>query len=478
MGNCSDCHENKGCDEVSGIEWDAAVSSCLSSLGVVEGEPLATVVTKVAAKVCDVKDTAVFGICVQNTAFVTPCGDDATAEVGSLTKMFKTIKGAVAAVDSSGTKAIYVFPGTYNEYAIHIGSDSVVKNNIKIWLSLGATIDAGAGQSIIDNTSNSLNIVIGGYGVLTSQYRTLAAMSSVNAANYDITAQVIKSTGLDTLSHAMAFQNGTFKITFRECTTTGASCLDVRNYTTTGYITGDVMDNTASVSRSPAARFGTGTHRWICNVKKTTSNPNSVNAGVFVISGGSAIVEWNGDVSVTSSDSPGSYCSAVGCNRGQLTVNGEVTSSGCHGAVNVGGFLVLNGRVRTTGDYSAIRCDNPPGDGIIICNANVANNSSVAATVSFSNATAGWIQLNNAVVRNDSTVSGNRVIEMANSSQSLILKNAYLVSGSSSGIALYTSGASTARITGSYSNVPASGSFTYPIESLTVDSDLIAFVEL
>jgi hypothetical protein len=45
-------------------------------------------------------------------------------------------------------------------------------------------------------------------------------------------------------------------------------------------------------------------------------------------------------------------------------------------------------------------------------------------------------------------------------------------------VGLYTSGSSTARITGSHSNVPASGSFTYPIESLTVDSDLIAFVEL
>jgi hypothetical protein len=52
MANCSDCSDNKECSGVSGIEWDSAVSSCLSSLGAVEGEPLATVVTKIAAAVC------------------------------------------------------------------------------------------------------------------------------------------------------------------------------------------------------------------------------------------------------------------------------------------------------------------------------------------------------------------------------------------------------------------------------------------
>jgi hypothetical protein len=52
MANCSDCSDNKECSGVSGIEWDAAVSSCLSQLGAAEGMSLSLVINQIAAAVC------------------------------------------------------------------------------------------------------------------------------------------------------------------------------------------------------------------------------------------------------------------------------------------------------------------------------------------------------------------------------------------------------------------------------------------
>jgi len=143
------------------------------------------------------------GTNISEVYFVTPSGDNGTAEAGNLHKPYQTIEGAraaaVAAGDTSGS-LINVLPGEYTEGTLttnYIGS---------FYFHPGSIISGSSGVKMFDVDSDPLNVY--GYGDFYS-IGSFIEMSTSGTGYFECLKVTQDS------SNTFCFQNGTTELTFK-----------------------------------------------------------------------------------------------------------------------------------------------------------------------------------------------------------------------------------------------------------------------
>lgn len=143
------------------------------------------------------------GTNISEVYFVTPSGDDGTAEAGNLHKPYQTIEGAraaaVAAGDTSGS-LINVLPGEYTEGTLttnYIGS---------FYFHPGSIISGSSGVKMFDVDSDPLNVY--GYGDFYS-IGPFIEMSTSGIGYFECLKVTQDS------NNTFCFQNGTTELTFK-----------------------------------------------------------------------------------------------------------------------------------------------------------------------------------------------------------------------------------------------------------------------
>lgn len=467
MGDCADCGKPTGsCSNASAIGWDCAISSCMSQLGVTDNMSLCAVIANIANGICNISR------CVQNTAFVTPCGDDVTGTIGNFFKPFKTIKAAVKATTSDSGNLVYVFPGTYAETLINKGTDNIEKTGVDYYFSPGTTVLSINNSCWVAALTGST--VIRGAAIFQS---TVDAFTSTASYNFDIECQSIQSLG--TANSAISIHGGgTFRLKCSSVTSTGAACMDIRTVTSTGYVECDLFDNQNGALGSPCVKFDAGgTHNWIFKVKelKTTSNLDG-NCGGVVVKNTTAKVYWSGNVFQNNPSSPTGFCGGVTVNGGELIFNGDITTITGHGAICIAGTLVLNSCIIRGGgnDACAICSLAPPGNGLLIANnCMLVNSSNYQPTVSHQSSVVTSMQLTGCLIVNENNSSASINIAVTNTAQRIRLTNCVMYTPYSGGVSLLAVVAINTQIINCWANKPTSGTITDLVQPINVDSDII-----
>jgi hypothetical protein len=492
---CIDCGQQQSnpCSGASSIGWDCAVTSCMSQLGITENMALCLAVSQIATAVCSIINGTTLVLCVQNTAFVTPCGSDTTGALGDFTKPFKTIKAAVSSTTSNSGHLVYVYPGTYNESLINKNNSGVEMVGISFYFSAGVTVQ-GLSSPVFSSTVTAGTIDIDGDGVFTSTTDVFVT-STVNVT-YNVRCKSIDNTGnISTGGAALNITSGSLSLNCLRVSATGGNCFNIRAGATIGYVTCNLIDNSNSATANAAVRFKDITvagAKWIFHVGLTKSNSGSdgLFSTITLDSGntGNPVIYYYGNVELAPT-ATGTFNGGIGVNTGTFIFEGDVTNTtgfGC-GLVSISGSLtVRNSRIRVSGSTSSALSFPTAANGICILeNCQLVSNAPTAgrATVIFYSGTPNpTLQARNCWIKNEDTTGANACISMntaqAGLTPTLILDSCNLYSASATGTPLHTAVASNTRLTNCWANKAngGGGAFTNLIQAMNIDADLLFYI--
>lgn len=410
-------------------------------------------------------------ILVANTAFVSKSGNDSTGVMGDFSKPFLTIKKAVGACTSNSNHLVYVFPGSYSEASLTIGTDAVEKTGLNYYFSPGVIV-VSVGNTF--KTSIVGTTIIRGGGIFQASSDVIDSNAN---CDWDVQCTSLQMTGA-TSSGVFFRGGGTFKLKCSTITSTGGGCVDIRSVTSTGYVECDLFDNQTGAASTPCVKMSlTGTHLWTFYVKelKTMSNAANNCGGVVNIAAAGKIY-WKGNIFQNQTVAAG-FCAAISVNTGIIVYQGDITTVTGYGGICISGTLALNNAtVRVGGDWAALAILDPPGDGLLIANnCMLVNTSATIATISHSAGSTGSMQLGSCLISNLSTNASSRTVQLTNASQALRMNNCNLYLGAGAGNSIQIDANVNGRFVNCWTNKTTAGAFTLTnlISAINVDADLI-----
>lgn len=433
---------------------------------------------------------AAITVCIDDTAFVTPCGDDETGELGNFLLPFATIKAAVASTTSNSGHHVHVYPGTYAEASINIGSDAVEKTGLNYYFEPGVTISSTGTMWFFNAGTGS--VVIRGAGILKS---TTIVIDANVAYDFDIECLSIESTNTGLSSCIELIGGGEFRLKCSYVKSSGGSCFDIRSIGGTGYVECDLLDSFTSVGALPAVRFKDVTSTGVvwqfkAGLAKSIANSAGQFGTITMDTGntGNPKVYYYGNVEFAPT-ATGTFNGGIVVQSGTLFFEGDVIGTaafGC-GLISVAGTLVVrNSRIRVNGSTSSALSFPTAASGICILeNCQLVSDAPTAgrATILFySAAPAPTLQAKSCWIKNEDTTGANACISMntaqAGLTPTLILDSCNLYSASATGTPLNTTVASNTRLTNCWANLANGGAgvFTNLLQAMNVDADLLFYI--
>lgn len=310
---------------------------------------------------------------IENTAFVSPSGNDATGVFGRFDLPFQTVQAAYAAAVAGTPSLIYVYPGTYG------GASIVLKDQVNIYYSPGCTLSSGGWNVTADNTTvsitgkllmtgtsklsitgNSCNVVCDILSMETISSEAVVMAAPITESNLYMDVDSINASVASAFGRIFAMKGfSSLYLNSKNDIITNRRFMWVRSGSGAGSHIGNIIINAPKIVQYQAVNTGFNYDNALIEIEPGSIPVMTINADIEytgpVSPNRDILIIWKGlqltiNGNINAGNIPGIYVGENFVGDRKVIINGDVISeSYCIQQSSNSYFLVKDGLIKSNG---------------------------------------------------------------------------------------------------------------------------------